>query len=607
MAVLRCVRSFVGALALGAAVVGASPAAQADVGVGWIEIKGPLLERPEPFAAALGLDGGMTLRDVVAALRAAAVRPDVDAVVIRLKQATLAPYQVEEIGQAVREVQAAGKKVHLFTEIYNTAETLLAAYVDEAIVQPGSAVSFPGLYAEELYLADALRWIGVEPSFVQIGKYKGAEEPFVNSQPSEPWNENYSRLLDELFDALRAPFLRYRRMSDRALDKAMEQAVMASPEQAVRLGLVDAAVDRLDIESHLAQEYGQDVRYITGLTPSRGGGLDMANPFAFLQLLANPVKQRPVRDTIAVLHIDGPIVDGASQPASVLGGASVGSLTIRKALKRIEDDPLVKGLIVRINSPGGSAIASESIWQGLRRVARNKPVWTSVGSMAASGGYYIAVGGDRIFVDPSSIVGSIGVVGGKLALRGLYEKLHLHAVPRARGPRASLLSGLEPWTEEERTFIRQRMQETYDLFVDRVKQGRPDINIRKTAEGRLFAGEHAVEMRLADDVGSLADALDAMADELGLKEGAYDVLDYPLPKSLDEILQDFLGFGLAAAPASGGSPAAPLRASISGQILALREALGDRRWRQLRDALAAMLQLRREPVLLVSPDVLLLR
>lgn len=605
MVVVRRMRRLVGALALGAAVVGASSAqALADVGVGWIEIEGALLERPEPFAAALGLDGGTTLRDVVAALRAAADRPDVEAVVLRLKQPLLTPYQVEEIGQAIEQVQAAGKKVHLFTEIYNTPETLLAAWVDEAIVQPGSAVTFPGLYAEELYLADALRWLGIQPSFVQIGKYKGAEEPFVNSQPSEPWDENYSRLLDELYGAMRAPFLRYRRMSDRTLDRAMEQAVMASPEQAVELGLVDAVVDRLDLEAHLQEQYGDEVRYVTGLLPSRSGGLDMANPFAFFQLLANPVKQRPVRDTIAVLHIDGPIVDGKSQPASILGGASVGSLTIRQALKRIEDDPLVKGVIVRINSPGGSAIASESIWQGLRRVAQKKPVWTSVGSMAASGGYYIAVAGDRIFVDPSSIVGSIGVVGGKLALRGLYEKLRLHAVPRARGPRASLLSGLEPWTEEEREFIRQRMQETYDLFVDRVKQGRPDIDISRTAEGRLFAGKHAVEMRMADEVGSLAQALDAMADELGLRKGAYDVLDYPLPRSLDEILQDFMGFGLAAAPAARSGDAL---AQAGAQVLALRAALGEARWRQLRDALTGMLQLQREPVLLLSPRSLLLR
>jgi protease-4 len=300
-----------------------------------------------------------------------------------------------------------------------------------------------------------------------------------------------------------------------------------------------------------------------------------------------------VRDTIAVVHIDGPIVDGRSRAASVLGGASVGSLTIRESLKEIEDDPNVKGVIVRVNSPGGSAIASESIWLGLRRLAERKPVWTSVGSMAASGGYYIAVAGERMYVNPSSIVGSIGVVGGKLALGGLYERFHVNVVARARGPMAGVFSSVAPWTDAERGAITRAMERTYEQFTRRVAAGRPGIDLAKTAEGRLFTGEASIGLKMADRVGGLAVAVRDMAESLGLSGGAFDVLDYPPPRTLGEMLED----GLPMAGASEGSPVERVGA----------EMLGDRAWRQVRDALGAMLELRREPVLVASPSVIVVR
>src|SRR5690606_18359825 len=199
------------------------------------------------------------------------------------------------------------------------------------------------------------------------------------------------------------------------------------------------------------------------------------------------------------------------------------------------------------NSPGGSAIASESIWLGLERIAESKPVWVSVGSMAASGGYYIAVAGERIYVNPSSIVGSIGVVGGKPVLGGTYDKRNINVVSRDRGPAASLMSTVEPWTEQQRTLVRERMTETYELFVERVKAGRRDIEIEKTAEGRLFAGRKAIELNMADRLGGLDVAIRDLAEELSLAEGRYDVMHYPGPKSIEEMLQEMLGgFGLSA-------------------------------------------------------------
>jgi len=579
--------------------------ATAQASVGWIEIEGALADKPSPFGWLMG-EPEPTLLDVVAGIDAAADRDDVDALLLRLREPALTMTQVEEMARAVARVRDAGKPVHLFTEIYGPAELALGAACDEVILQEGGAVSFPGLHVEEMFLADTLAWLGLKMDYVQIGKYKGAEEQLGRSAPSEAWDENISQLLDSLYDAMRAPILAGRGLTERRLDRAMQEAFFASGRRAIDAGLIDAEVDRLDLPAHLEHAYGGAITYRSNLLPDgrSGPGADaLANPFAIFQLLASEPDTGPTRPTIAVLDIDGPIVDGESQPAGLLGGASVGSLTIREALKRIEDEPLIKGVVVRINSPGGSAIASESIWLGLRRVAEAKPVWVSVGSMAASGGYYIAVGGEKIYLCPSSIVGSIGVVGGKLVMGGAYQKLSVNVVPRDRGPAAGLMSTLEPWTDSQRELIRERMTETYDLFVSRVQAGRPGIDIDKTAEGRLFAGQRAIEMGLADEIGGLDDAIRDLAARAGLAEGAYDVMHYPGPKSIQELIEESLGgFGLSA-PGARGDRGGGLDLAVA----AMRELVGPRAWPGLRDAMAALWTLRTEPVTLTAPRVLLRR
>jgi protease IV len=300
-----------------------------------------------------------------------------------------------------------------------------------------------------------------------------------------------------------------------------------------------------------------------------------------------------------VLHIDGAIIDGDSSSGGLFGGeASVGSRTIRNALEDIASQGNIKGVVVRIDSPGGSATASEVIWQGIRRVAATKPVWVSVGSMAASGGYYCAVAGDKIYVNPSSIVGSIGVVGGKLSLGGLYEKLKVNVVEHGRGPRAGLFRSTNPWTPDEVALVRAKMQETYDLFTKRVSAGRSRIDLAKTAEGRLFVGPKAVELKMADKVGGLHEAVNDLATSISLAD--FDVMSYPAPKPIEEAISDmFKGF-----VRSPGVAASPLSREVDAAGLAL---FGKSEWSQLKASIEALLLLRKEPVVLVGPRALMFR
>ncbi len=563
-----------------------------------LDLEGALRERPGPLDWLMEGDSEPTFRAVIEALHNASTSDKIDAILIRLKDPELKVSQIEELGSALSRVRAAGKKILVFAEAYGNAELLLGSYADRVIAQSGGPVSMPGMYMEEMFLADTLAWAGVKADMVQVGDYKGAAEQMGRAAPSPQWDQNINQLLDSQYANLRDEIKRGRGMTDAQLDAAMEKSWMTDAASAVKLGLVDEVVDLPNLSDDLAKGLGGTIAWSGGLIKTKRQGPSMDNPFAIFQKLSEKPKTSPDGDAIAVLHIDGVIVDGDSSSGGLFGGESnVGSRTIRNAIEDILENDNFKGCVVRIDSPGGSATASEVMWQGLRRLAAKKPVWVSVGSMAASGGYYCAVGADKIYVNPSSIVGSIGVVGGKLAMQGLYEKLKVNVVTRARGPRAGMFRSTAPWSPEELDMVRGKMKETYDLFTSRVSAGRKGIDLSKTAEGRLFSGSLAVGLKMADKVGGLSDAIADMADSLSLTN--YEVMDLPGPKPLDEVIRDAMK-GFATAPVRGSEAMQPI-AAIARQIV------GPRAWPAVRDGMNAMMLLREQPVILMSPSVIVTR
>ena len=588
---------FVGMLA--GALILVSPALGQSKKIGTLEIEGAPLARPHDLAWLAG-STTPTLRELVKAVQWSAGTDTLDTLLIRLKDAELDRAQIEELGAAIKHASAAGKTIVVFAESYGPGDLLLGSYADKVLIQKGGQVSLPGLYMQELFLADALAWAGVKADMVQIGDYKGASEMLVNSQPSKAWDANINQLLDSMYSNMRGALKAGRGLDDAKLDAAMSKAWMADADEAVAFGLVDAAVDLPSLGEHLAG--GGGVAWVE--VPVGSGGelaIDQSNPFAamsaMMALLSKEPEHGPKGPGIAVLHINGAIVDGESTSGGLMGGSSVGSRTIRNALEKILKNDKIKGVVVRVESPGGSAVASEIMWQGIQRVSAQKPVWVSVGSMAASGGYYVSVAGDKIYVNPSSIVGSIGVVGGKIAMGGLFDKLKVNVVGRGRGPMADLLASPDPWTPEQLALVRERMSRTYDLFTRRVAEGRDGIDLSKTAEGRLFTGDKAIALGMADEIGGLDDAISDLAASLKLKK--YEVVDYPGPKGFSEIIEDLLS-GFAAAPAvSGGMP--------SEIVSVLREAVGPRAWPSVSSSIEGLLQFRHQPVQLIMPRTLIVK
>lgn len=580
-------------------------AEKASTGIGLIEIHGTPSEEPKPLAWLLGSDDHPTLRQIIDLFKDAQEDKDLRAFVVRLRDATLSRTQAEEIGQAMQRLRDAGKKVHLFADNYEATELVLGSYADEIIIQAGGGVSLPGMHMEEMFLADTMAWAGVVPQMVQVGDYKGANEQYMRSAPSPAWDQNINSLLDALYGNMRDRLKAGRKMDDSKLDEAMRQNWMALAETGRKTGLIDAVVDLPALTEHLEAAYKTDISWSNYEVESTKGKLD-GNPLTMFSKLMSQPSNTPTREAIAIVHVNGPIVDGESESGGFMSGASVGSATIRRALEEILDEDLIKGVIVRIDSPGGSAIASEVMWQGVQRVRKDKPVWVSVGSMAASGGYYTAVAAEKIYVNPSSIVGSIGVVGGKIAMGGLYDKAKVHITERSRGPLGDMFSSTKPWTDQQQQMVREKMTETYTLFTSRVSAGRNGIELAKTAEGRLFTGEQAVKNKMADKVGSLDDCLTDLASALKLEDGEYQIIEYPGPKALGEVLGGMLG-GSAAAPTITGPGGLAEQAGPAMLRGIVKEMVGEKHASQLADQMEAFMQLKKEPVILALPRAVMVK
>jgi protease-4 len=231
----------------------------------------------------------------------------------------------------------------------------------------------------------------------------------------------------------------------------------------------------------------------------------------------------------------GAIVPG--QSGDGLMGGTVGSATLVKALRKAADDDQVKAIVLRVDSPGGSATASDMIWREVVRI--DKPVVASMGNVAASGGYYISMGAEKIYAEPGTLTGSIGVIGGKLVLQGLYDKIGLSTETISRGVNSGVLSSTEPFSASERQAWEQLMQTTYRQFVDKAARGRKmDVEqLEALAQGRVFSGRMAAANGLVDALGTLHDAVAEAKRRAGLEEDEpVELLMLPEPKSVFEQL-----------------------------------------------------------------------
>lgn len=454
-----------------------------------------------------------------------------------------------EIQAALGRFREQGKPVHChFETMDNVGYSLLAESCDRLTMTPAGDLSLVGVAAQLFYLERLLSDAGIQAEILEVGAYKGGADPFTERSMPEAVRQNLGRLLDDqqalLIDAVSAG----RKLDRGKVAELIDQGPFGSG-RAKGYGLVDDVVFADGARERLRKDAGVDQVATKDLRPKP----DEVGLTDLLRALAGDSGEQPATGArVAVVHLTGQIVDGDDENL----GDAVASGPFVRALKKFRDDPQVKAVVLRIASPGGSALASDVMWHAVKSLAQEKPVIASLGDLTASGGYYIAVAADEIVAQPGTVVGSIGVFGGKVVAQDLAQEWGINVETLSRGSQAAWLSPFTPWSDGDRARLRRMLQETYDRFIRRVVDGREAItpdNVARVAQGRVFAGRTAVDNGLVDRLGGFEDAVATARERGGLPADA-PVEHWPPARGLLEALAGNVQTG--GADARGAIPGA---------------------------------------------------
>jgi protease-4 len=455
----------------------------------------PLPELPPPrgpfWQRFVGAPTQLSMRDLTAQLRRLAADRRVQGVVVHLRPAPYSAARVEQLIALVRELRSAGKRVVCWAPDYSAATYQIACAADEVLLQPGGHVDGLGLAQQYLYLKDALATVGVEADIVQIAPHKTAGDTLSRATMSPEAREMADWLADGHLAERVAAIAGGRSLTDEAA-RAVIDASPYTDHEAHQAGVIDGVCNEEELTVRLG-----------------GRPATWQHARRRLRVLA---PRRPGRH-VALLRIDGMIVDGRSRrppvapplPVPLLFGAQTGDLTVAEQARRLARDRRVAAVVVWVDSPGGSASASEAMASALGELAEKKPLVAAMGSVAASGGYYVTTPCRRVFAQPSTLTGSIGVLTGKLVAGQLLYRLRFHEEVISRGAHAEMGLPSRGYTDDERRKVWASIERSYELFLGRVSdgRGRTVAEIEPIAGGRVWTGRQAHERGLVDELGGL--------------------------------------------------------------------------------------------------------
>ncbi len=429
---------------------------------------------------------------------------DVAAVVLELRTAPAdSMAHVQELRDAVALLRARGKKVVCHLEDAPGAALYLCAAADRIVMSPAGGLRFAGLRTQHYYLADLLDNLGIKADFVRIGAHKSAPEQFTRTGPSDASRNDSVDLLQQNERWFTGDIAHDRGIPVNELRARFASGPFVASE-AKAANLVDGLAFDDETDAVVDKLLGEPVKLIDAdratVAPERFG------------------RQRG----IALVYVDGDIIDGRSHTIPLIGTQLVGSYTMTETLKQVREDPLVGAVVLRIESPGGSSVASDAMWREVKLTAQVKPVIVSMGDVAASGGYYIASPATRILANPLTITGSIGVFYGKADISGLLRKIGVGVEVFKTAPRADAESLYRAFTDDERAELVRKVGQFYDIFLNRVADGRhmTEEAVDRIGQGRVWTGEQAKMNGLVDELGGLRQALGEARHLAGLGESA---------------------------------------------------------------------------------------
>ena len=456
----------------------------------------------------------VSLLSLERAIKKAAEDKDIAMIYINTDKFSAGLAPMEEVRSYLKGFSKAGKPVIAYGTSFGNGSYYIASVADRVFLYPTGGAAINGLSSTQYFLKDALDTLGIGVQLIRHGKYKSAGEMYIRNDISPENREQYEVMLDSIWGSILDEIAESRGISVDDLRNWIENLEIGKGQTLVDKGLVDGLKYRDEMEQYLCHLFGTT-------EPSEVKTVDIKN-------YMKKLKDGPSSKKIAVVYANGEIGEGRS----------VGE-KVANEIAKVRRDSTVKAVVFRVNSPGGEVTASDIIRREIELLKKYKPVIASYGSYAASGGYLISAGCDKIFVDKTTLTGSIGVFGMFYNVGGaIKQNLKVNPVQIGTGKHSTMMTGMYPLSEEEQAWCQDKIEKVYDDFVTVVSEGR---NISKEyvdsiAQGRVWTGKDAIGIKLADETGTILEAVEYAAKISNLKK--YSIVSYPRKKSFKEQLLD---------------------------------------------------------------------
>lgn len=483
-----------------------------------VDLKGEIIESetPSSFDYTTFVNGNIekpqTLNVIVEAIKEASDNKDIDAIYVKCGAVSASPATLNAIRSALSDFKKNGKKIYSYADSYTLGTYYVASVSNKLYLNPYGEIAIQGLGSTTMFMKGLFDKLGIEFQVVKVGTFKSAVEPYISTQMSEPARAQLDTLFSTMWDYMKTGICNNRKeLSSVEIDSLVNNGLMfSSADAAVKAGFVDEAVYERTMDERLAKFIDVEKKKLNFVSVS-----DLVGQVPWTEAYTS-------KNRIAVLYATGEIVDGAS--------TGINYQKLVPIITELAEDDNVKGLVLRVNSPGGSAFGSDQIGEALDYFqSKGKPLAVSMGDYAASGGYWISCGANRIFADPLTITGSIGIFGLIPNAKGLIEKLGINPQTVSTNPRANFPNMYAPMDEHQLSILQKYVNNGYDRFVKRVAKGRKmsESKVRQIAEGRVWNAMKAKEIGLVDELGSLNDAIEWTAKKAEISNN-YDVAAYPI-------------------------------------------------------------------------------
>lgn len=489
------------------------------------DMKAPVLDRaPQSFAFNKALDiepEAYGLNNIIPAIEAAATDPRISGISIQNVAALGGVSNLVALREALQSFRDNDKFIYAYGDFYGQTDYYLASVADSIFIHPEGLVNFRGLSAEVMYYKSAQEKSGISMEVIRNGKYKSAVEPFLDDKMSAENRTQIQGFLDDIWSEMLADIANSRGLSKKELNALANNLAGANATKAIESSLIDGTTTRRAYKEFLEEKTNET-------------DLELVNFLDYID--AADVSSGSGPNRIAVVYAQGEIVYGEGT------NDIIGQEKIIKALKKIGKKKNIKAVVLRINSPGGSALASELIWEEIEHLKKTKKVVVSMGNVAASGGYYIAANAHEIVAQPTTITGSIGVLGVLPNVHRLANRWGFNAEQVTTNKQALQYSPFEPLSDATRNELKLGIDQVYQTFLSRVADGRnmKRDDVHKIAQGRVWSGIEAKEIGLVDHLGGLDLALERAA---ALAEiDSYKLTTYPkYEDDFDSLLEGLFG------------------------------------------------------------------